>query len=68
MISSISPRVFMSTPSAHASRHPRPVIRAASAEPPNLPRVATPITRPHWSQRVGVSRSPIWVRSPVYAK
>ncbi len=42
--SSISPRVFMSTPSALASRHPTPVARAARALPTNLPPMATPKT------------------------
>ena len=36
-ISSIRPRVFISTPSADASRQLRPVSRAAIALPPNLP-------------------------------
>ena len=64
-ISSIRPRVFISTPSAVASRHRSPVRRAATVLPPNFPRHATPTTRPHIHQALSESRSPIWVRSPL---
>src|SRR5690606_41380822 len=40
--SSMSPRVFTSTPSDAASRQGRPVARADSAAPLNLPAIATP--------------------------
>ena len=39
--SSMSPRVFISVPIAQESRHDIPLVRAASAEPPSLPKTAT---------------------------
>ena len=52
-ISSISPRVFMSMPSAADIRQSRPVNRAAAHVPPNLPSVATRMitaVKPHACQ------------------
>jgi hypothetical protein len=64
-ISSISPRVFINTPSAVASRHPIPIHRAATALPPSFPTTATAVIARHTSQSVGSSRSPMLVRSPL---
>jgi len=46
-ISSMSPRVFISVPSAAASRQLKPVSRAATSVPPNLPTVAARMIAAH---------------------
>ena len=53
MTSSISPRVFMRMPMAADSRQSSPHARAASIDPPNFPRHATPITTPVMSHNPG---------------
>src|SRR5439155_14181283 len=58
-ISSISPRVFMSTPSAAAVRPSSPARRAEAQVPPNLPIVATTVIRPQTSQADHPDTSPI---------
>ncbi len=67
-MSSIRPRVFIKMPTALASRHLRPVRRAATELPPNFPRVATPMMAAVTSHSEGWLTSPIWVRSPEKAK
>ena len=67
-MSSIRPRVFMRMPSADDSRHLRPVMRAATALPPNLPAQATRMMSAHMIQAPRESRRPSCVRSPLYAK
>ena len=67
-ISSIRPRVFISTPSADESRQLSPVIRAAIALPPNLPIDATAMISAHIIHCSYPLTSPICVRRPVYAK
>ena len=64
-MSSIRPRVFISTPRAVASCQRRPVSRAATVLPPNLPRHATPTTRPHIPHALAESSRPTWVRRPL---
>ncbi len=48
-ISSISPRVFMRVPMAAERRQERPVRRAVSDAPPNLPAAAATMIAPHRS-------------------
>ncbi len=67
-MSSIRPRVFIRIPSADASRQRRPVARAASALPPNLPRHAAAMTIAHIPHACAESRRPVCVRRPLYAK
>ena len=69
MMSSVSPRVFMSTPRAIDSRHPIPMTRAATVEPPHLPATATSRISPQTPhRRSSPPRRPRLVRRPVKAK
>mgnify|MGYP003337651948 CR=1 FL=1 len=52
-ISSISPRVFIRTPSDDEVRQSNPVARAAATVPPNFPSVATRMIRPQNIQSEG---------------
>ncbi len=65
---SINPRVFIRTPMAAASRQEKRTMRALSIAPPNLPRIAVPMTSAQQSQSAGVVKRPMFMRRPVTAK
>ena len=67
-ISSVSPRVFMSVPITIEERQLNPVARAASSAPTSLPTTATSRITSANSHRIGRPSSPMFSRSPVYAK
>ncbi len=64
MISSISPRAFMSVPMPSASRFEMPVARAASQQATPFPRIAATRTAPHISHRKPEFSRPIRVFRP----
>ena len=67
-MSSIKPRVFMSMPTAAASRVLIPVKRATEKLPPNLPKQATAISAKQSIQSLKPATSPSCVRRPLNAK
>ena len=68
MTNSTSPRVFIKTPTAVASRHDIPLILAATSEPHNLPMIASAImTAQYIHIRAPEIRKKL-ERSPVKAK
>ena len=67
-ISSVRPRVFISAPIAAESRSLKPLKRAASIAPRNLPAIATAISTRVSPQRIGRLSDPTSVLRPVTTK
>jgi len=68
MMSSIRPRVFISTPSEAEFRQLRPPTLAAMLVPPTFPITATAMIRTQLKPHLTTCSNPIRVRSPVNAK
>jgi len=64
----MSARVVIMMPIIEASRQGRPLKRAASQQPPNLPTKAVNSTSPHMNHSPAPPMVPISVRRPVYVK